>query len=1182
MKNRINRLARGVYDYEVPEIQITETSINEAVRADDVFTGEVRIFTTDGMNVRGIVYSDNPYVSVVNSSFTAGDNLIQYKVDAVGLFAGEVIEGCFEVVSDAGEFRIPYRFSVSQGGVPSEIGPLRNMFHFANYVQTEYEKALKLFVSPGFKDTFIGSDARLVSLYDGLIRSKDVRTSVEEFLVATKKKASINLTVDTDIKTYDNVSEDLEDKITITKDNWGYVKLKASADQDFIRLAANNIDSDSFIGNIYELVFHIDAAKLHAGKNFGRIYITTDRKQLVCDVVVSNSGIENRESRRTLKLAKLRLVEEYISFRTKKISVRTWIDESKKHIETIRKIDDSECFYKLAMAHIFLADKKETQAKWLIDSVKDEVTAGKENNMPVYCYYLYVTSMLNKDRLFAIKAMEQIKGYYETKYDDWKILWVLLYLDDENDRNKTLKLIRLKEQYYKGCTSPIMYLEACMILNDTPGYLRVLDEFEIQAISFGCRHQIFNKKAADYITGMLKNEKNITRPMIEILMGLYETFENDEILLTLCEVLIRKECIGAQYFPWYRLGVMKEFKVTKLYEYYIQCIDTGVMEELPKPILLYFMYNSSVDYKAKAYVYANVTFNRINSPAMFENYRKIIADFAREQLKLGHISDNLALIYSNVLTKDMLNEDNIMQLPKILFTYKVVCESDNISRIIVKHRESNTETVYPVNDGIAYVQMYTKEAVLIFETVDNVRYINDIPHRLLRLLDEENYLDSIYPLYEDNQNVAFYFAEKYLTVREVKNEAKAVYFAVLKNPCADSGFKTDIIKLLTDDYYDAFDIDSQYNNLLAAAKDVRLPRGYRVKLLEILISNGEYERAYNYIKAKNVYPDNAKRIYRLTTKLIAEGHDDVIIQKLSDMCFRNRKYDDTVLSYLISHYNKSTEEMLELWRAASNFSSDLYDLSERIIAQSLFTRVYNKNVYEVFEEYYNHGANERVVEAFISYNCYNYFVRQTLINEDILKIAEHRYQYGMEVLPICKMALLLYYSRLDELNDKQILNAGKIMEELVSDDMYFEFYKEFVGKIVLPYNVIDKSYVEYRTYPDSKVTIHYIYENEDGRKGYTVEEMKNVYEGIFVKPFVLFYGQAVQYYITEQRRGSENVTESRRLVNRTINPTQTDSRYEAINDILASCELQDVMTTRKLVHGYAVREYITEEMFKPL
>ena len=103
---------------------------------------------------------------------------------------------------------------------------------------------------------------------------------------------------------------------------------------------------------------------------------------------------------------------------------------------------------------------------------------------------------------------------------------------------------------------------------------------------------------------------------------------------------------------------------------------------------------------------------------------------------MGHISDNLALIYSNVLTKDMLNEDNIMQLPKILFTYKVVCESDNISRIIVKHRESNTETVYPVNDGIAYVQMYTKEAVLIFETVNNVRYINDIPHRLLRLLDE--------------------------------------------------------------------------------------------------------------------------------------------------------------------------------------------------------------------------------------------------------------------------------------------------------------------------------------------------------------------------------------------------------------------------------------------------------------
>ena len=38
--------------------------------------------------------------------------------------------------------------------------------------------------------------------------------------------------------------------------------------------------------------------------------------------------------------------------------------------------------------------------------------------------------------------------------------------------------------------------------------------------------------------------------------------------------------------------------------------------------------------------------------------------------------------------------------------------------------------------------------------------------------------------------------------------------------------------------------------------------------------------------------------------------------------------------------------------------------------------------------------------------------------------------------------------------------------------------------------------------------------------------MKEVYFGVYVKEFVLFYGEKLQYYITEEQENQEQLTES--------------------------------------------------------
>ena len=135
--------------------------------------------------------------------------------------------------------------------------------------------------------------------------------------------------------------------------------------------------------------------------------------------------------------------------------------------------------------------------------------------------------------------------------------------------------------------------------------------------------------------------------------------------------------------------------------------------------------------------------------------------------------------------------------------------------------------------------------------------------------------------------------------------------------------------------------------------------------------------------------------------------------------------------------------------------------------------------------------------------------------------------------------------------------------------------------------IADKTMVEYRTSPDSRVVIHYTYEDRNHKRKHITEDMKNVYDGIYVKQFVLFYGESVKYYITEEYNDSVKATQPEILVNKRINsdsikPEKSQGRYEMLNDIIASRKEHDNPVFGRLMHTYAVTEYVTGQIFKPL
>ena len=110
MKERINRLAKGLIEYGDVQVSFSAAEIEGTVIFDDKMRDEFRIVCEQGGSVKGLVYSTNQRVSLFSDNFMGRDCRVIYEVDAS--YAEEDIEGEFQIVCSGGEFRIPYCFHV--------------------------------------------------------------------------------------------------------------------------------------------------------------------------------------------------------------------------------------------------------------------------------------------------------------------------------------------------------------------------------------------------------------------------------------------------------------------------------------------------------------------------------------------------------------------------------------------------------------------------------------------------------------------------------------------------------------------------------------------------------------------------------------------------------------------------------------------------------------------------------------------------------------------------------------------------------------------------------------------------------------------------------------------------------------------------------------------------------------
>lgn len=126
----------------------------------------------------------------------------------------------------------------------------------------------------------------------------------------------------------------------------------------------------------------------------------------------------------------------------------------------------------------------------------------------------------------------------------------------------------------------------------------------------------------------------------------------------------------------------------------------------------------------------------------------------------------------------------------------------------------------------------------------------------------------------------------------------------------------------------------------------------------------------------------------------------------------------------------------------------------------------------------------------------------------------------------------------------------------------------------------DKTVIEYRAADDGMVRLHYLIMKGNDESGeYVTECMQQAVGKIYYKEFVLFNGESLQYYVTEEFDGEERLTESGTCA-RSEEGGDAPGKYALINDIILSKNMRDNGTFSSLVDEYYRKDFYNKAFFR--
>lgn len=1188
MQKTINQILEGNFYYENGSLDFSCAKIEISLNRGEVYEGSFRIYAPQGQLTNGTVLSSDLRMECVTGKFAGCDEEIFFRFHGEKLEEGDVVRGNFYVVSNQGEYYLPFVASVEHRVMESSIGTIRNLFHFANLAKSNWQEAVNLFYSSDFSLVFSGSDGQFADDYRALSACEGSEQNVEEFLIQVHKKQRVEFLVQEKELALEAAEASggysvTEMELSIVRNGWGYTRLYVECSGDFLFTEKEVLTDDDFLGNRCALPVFIDSSLCRKGKNFGQIFLYNSYVSLTVPVTVKvGDGSAGNSQSVAGKRSTVQLMEFYQAFRSKKISTATWLKETRKLVEKLVAMDENDVAARLFQAQLLITEESVNEAGWILDHVSELMEKGAGDDT-LLAYYLYLTTLIHREESYVDRVAAEVEHIYRKDNANWRVAWLLLYLSEEYHKSITGKWVFLEKQFNIGCSSPILYIEAVALLNNNPALLRRLGRFEQQVIWYGARQELLKQEVVEQLIYLSDKVREYSDVLYRSLKKLYEKKNDVRILQQICALLIKGGKTGEKYFGWYSEGVENNLRITNLYEYYMMSLNLGKQQEIPKRVLMYFSYQSNLDYERTAYLYDYILQNEDRLGDIYETYRMRMEHFCLDQISKLHINRQLADIYNRLLQPGMLTEQNCEPFSRLMFAHLIRVRDDRLRKVYVYQPGKLYPAEYLLNEGRTWVSLYGSGYTIVFEDIWNNRFIRNVEYTMEKLMIPGKFLRLLEPYSMKNPELDLYLCDSEREGALSSGESAERALRVLDSDYADNRVKRELTLKLLQYYYDVDDMRALDEYLTRVDPDM-LTAEERGTVLRFIVLRGNYELAGQWLAEYGPYFIEAKLLVRLISPLMERNNmvEDEVLTAAAVHAFRKGKYDSVVLRYLSMYYRGTAKNMRDVWKAAKSFEVECYRLSETILVQMLYSGAFIGEKMEIFHYYISQGPKPEVEEAFLAQCAFDYFVKERVTEKDVFDEIQRMYLRGESVQKVCKLAFLKYYAEnRDELTETALELTDLFLTELLEQGIHLEFFRAYKGNERVAQEMSDKTIIEYRANPQAKACIHYVILYENGESGeYCSEYMREVYGGVCFKEFILFFGESLQYYITEERNGQEQLTESGTLQKSDIRDSESDSRYHLVNDIVISKTLQDYDTMDNLLEEYYRKEFLNSRLFE--
>lgn len=1163
MKGIVEHYAKGEFQVDRPEVEISESFLKLNIESGTVYEGSFTVSSTNDHVIKAVVYDSRYLLRFDNHTYINRKFDVKYTFDATCLEAGKSYKGHISIITDGGEFKILYSIEITTPYVKFGDQKIDDLFKFATLAESNWGEAAKVFVRDDFKRTFINRDPIVKRIYGSLLESQSVDQALEEFLVYVHKKRALTLSVAKAKINVEMPTELSKISIDISKNTWGFTNSTVKSQADFLIPAKKSIVSSDFCGNMFSLEVLISPENVPDGVNTGRIVISNIYQTIEIDIILSKPQTKQVVSPRAanknhmIKTNLTKLVHAYLDYRMDNLPLKEFVARSLFAFGNLTRYVPEEDLYRLGTMHMYIMQGEYERVEQEFLRIEADVDNSNMGNRQL-CYYEYLKAMVKKDPESIEHARNLIKRNFRTQDDKIFYFWLLLFVDESYLEDQGALYREIVTLYEAGYNSCIMYLELCEILNNNPLLLKKISSLELTALRWGIRHHYMSEEVLEEFIRLAGTFKQFDPQIFGLLEAIYDKNKNVEVLRSICALLIGANKLDNKYHRFYRDAVENSLKFIGLNECFVKSMNFKRYDLIPQSVLMYLNYKNTLSETELAYLYANVIYNKAQHMKVYHEYCTTMQDFMETMIIKGKVSDDLTVLYDEFLDPETVSPLYAGKLINIIFRRKIVCFNKGVRAVIVTHQELEAEQRVPIIDGEAYVELLSNEASIIFEDAEGNRYAGSIPYRLERIVDEKAYLGicckysprDYRVLLNNYKELGDFTYKKAIEVNAARDIVSCEEISY--------DYKQQAYLNIIEYYHENLDADV-LTKYLGKLDIEYLNHANARTMIAYLVDMNMFDKAFQAVKLYGFDEIDSEELYRLADYGV-EDSNGFLNEDLLAICvhlYKMGKVNERMLVYVMNNFKGDLDELASLFKTARNRVRDVSLLAENTLAQSMFAMGNIEYIFDIFSAYYGGRSRGLVVKAFLRFAARNYLILDVQTPSSIFDCLYLEVMKGNIDDEISRMALLHHFSKLDRYTEDQKDWITETVGKFMDAGKVLPFYKSFASFIKLPQDVFLKTYLIYKSDPDKNVSVRYAFDTGSRQSlTYKTGRLDEMIPGMYVKEFVVFHGERLVYNVDDDMLGTAYVVESESLKTKAFN-RKDRSRFEIINSMLVNQEMRE-------------------------